>query len=141
MFGYMINEMGYCISSLRKNREAVDRDLFVVEKLRKHYKMGEELTRKVRSYLLDARPKLDQVQPEEEQGILLKLNEEVREGKPRPTQKCCGRTRPPWSVPPSFSSADGRATFRTPFRSASCTLWPSPTTSSINPQTGKGFTS
>ena len=80
MFGFMLNEIGYCITSLRKKREVIDRDLFVVEKLRRHYGMDQELTAKIRAYIVDAKPDPDQVLPEEEQSILLKLNEEIREG-------------------------------------------------------------
>lgn len=63
MFGYMINEIGYCISSLRKNREIIDKDLFMVEKLRKHYKMNEELISRVKGYLLETKPNPNQVLP------------------------------------------------------------------------------
>ena len=80
MFGFMLNEIGYCITSLRKKREVIDRDLFVVEKLRRHYGMDQELTAKIRAYIVDAKPDPDQVLPEEGQSILLKLNEEIREG-------------------------------------------------------------
>ena len=137
----MINEIGYCISSLRKKREIVDRDLFVVEKLRRHYGMNEELTAKMRAYIAESKPDPDQVLPEEEQGILLKLNEEIREGTVPPTQTSPAITWPQSSVPPSFSSVDGRAVSRTQFRAASFIPWRTPTTSSINPSERNAFTS
>lgn len=63
MLGYIINEIGYCISSLRKGREVVERDLGTVEKLRRHYKMGAQLTHKVRSYLVNSKPDVAQLSP------------------------------------------------------------------------------
>ena len=39
MFSYLINEIGYSISTLRKGREVVENDLAVLEKMRKHYHM------------------------------------------------------------------------------------------------------
>lgn len=63
MYGYMINEIGYCISSLRKSRELMEKDLFVIEKLKHHYRMNSNLTNKVKSYLVNNKPKLDQVSP------------------------------------------------------------------------------
>lgn len=59
----MINEIGYCISSLRKNREIMEKDLFVIEKLKDHYRMSANMTNKVKSYLVNSKPKLDQVSP------------------------------------------------------------------------------
>lgn len=59
----MINEIGYCISSLRKNREIMEKDLFIIEKLKDHYRMSTNLTNKVKSYLVNSKPKLDQVSP------------------------------------------------------------------------------
>jgi hypothetical protein len=45
----MINEIGYCISSLRKNREIMVKDLFVIEKLKEHYRMDSKLTNKIKN--------------------------------------------------------------------------------------------
>jgi len=75
MLGYVINEIGWCISSLRKGREVIERDLATVEKMKRHYKMGAPLTHRLRSYLVSSKPDIDQLSPEEEKGILLKVNE------------------------------------------------------------------
>lgn len=64
MLGYIINEIGYCISSLRKGREVIERDLGTVEKMRRHYKMGTQLTHKVRSYIVNSKPDVAQLSPE-----------------------------------------------------------------------------
>ena len=41
----------------------MEKDLFVIEKLKDHYRMGENLTNKVKAYLVNNKPKLDQVSP------------------------------------------------------------------------------
>ena len=41
MFAYLINEIGYSISTLRKGREIVENDLSIMEKMRKHYNMND----------------------------------------------------------------------------------------------------
>lgn len=78
MFAYIINEIGYSISSLRKERELVERDLSTMEKIKKHYHMNEKLTDRARSYLINHKPDVDKLVPEEENHLLMKFNEELR---------------------------------------------------------------
>ena len=39
VFAYMINEIGYAMSNLRKEKEIIDKDLSTVEKMKQHYGM------------------------------------------------------------------------------------------------------
>lgn len=87
LFAYIVNEIGYSISSLRKSKEAVERDLSIVEKMKAHYKMNKKLTNKLREYLVSNGSKTNHLTPEEEHSIENKLNEELREGTLPPTQK------------------------------------------------------
>lgn len=75
MFAYIVNEIGYCISALRKNRELIEKDLSIVEKMRQQYKMGQKLTNKLFEYLAENGSKKEHLLPEEENSISLKLNE------------------------------------------------------------------
>lgn len=87
LFAYIVNEIGYSISSLRKSKEVVERDLSVVEKMREHYKMNKKLTSKLREYLVSDGSRSEHLTPEEESSINVKLNEELREGTCVPTQR------------------------------------------------------
>lgn len=78
MFAYIVNEIGYCISSLRKNKEIIEKDLSIVEKMRQQYKMNQKLTSKLFEYLALNGSKKEHLTPEEENSISLKLNEELR---------------------------------------------------------------
>lgn len=87
LFAYIVNEIGYSISSLRKSKEMIERDLSVVEKMREHYKMNKKLTNKLREYLVSDGSRNEHLTPEEESSISIKLNEELREGTGVPTQR------------------------------------------------------
>jgi hypothetical protein len=65
ILGYIINQIGYCITSLRKDQEIIEKDLSVLQKLKKHYKMNSNLINKVRFYILNNKPKTTQLSPEE----------------------------------------------------------------------------
>ena len=47
--------------------------------------MDAELAHRVRQYVLDSRPNVHQLSPDEEHAIANKLNEEIRVGTPLPT--------------------------------------------------------
>lgn len=94
LFAYIVNEIGYSVSSLRKSKEAVEKDLSVVEKMREHYKMSKGLTNKLREYLVSNGSKTAHLTPDEEQAIEDKLNEELREGTSPTTQRL--RTATGW---------------------------------------------
>ena len=61
--GYIISEIGYCISNLRKDREIMEKDLAIVLKMKKHYKMKENIMKKARSYIVNYTQKADQLYP------------------------------------------------------------------------------
>jgi hypothetical protein len=108
MFAYIINEIGYSISSLRKDREVIEKDLSIVEKMRTHYNMDENLANRTRSYIINHKPKIEQLSPSEENGIMIKLNEELRLCTPTLTQKSPRKTCFQWSKLHFFSCVDGR---------------------------------
>jgi hypothetical protein len=82
LFAYVVNEIGYCISSLRKEKEVIEKDLSVIEKMRKHYNMEKDLANRVREYVVNDAARGNQLTPDEERHISVKLTEELREGKP-----------------------------------------------------------
>jgi hypothetical protein len=96
MFAYIINEIGYSISTLRKGRETVEKDLSTLEKIKKHYQMSDALMNRARAYLINHKPKFDQLAPEEEAKLTMKFNEELRTGTQRKTQTWGRRTAWLW---------------------------------------------
>ena len=92
VFAYMINEIGYAMSNLRKEKEIIDRDLSNVEKIKQHYKMTDATTNRLRTFVINQKPTGKLLQPQSEQTLMSKLNQELREGTCRPTQKCSDRT-------------------------------------------------
>ena len=63
IFAYLINEIGYCMSCLRKETEVIDKDLSSVEKIKQHYKMTDETTNRLRSFVLNQNPTLRLLEP------------------------------------------------------------------------------
>lgn len=80
MFSYLINEIGYSISTLRKGREVIENDLSVLEKMRKHYKMKDEVANQARNFLINHKPDSNLLDPASENNVLLKFNESLRNG-------------------------------------------------------------
>ena len=80
IFAYLINEIGYCMSQLRKETEIVDKDLSTVEKIKQHYRMTADTTNRLRTFVMNQRSTACLVEPEAERGLMSKLNEDLREG-------------------------------------------------------------
>lgn len=76
--GYIISEIGYCISNLRKGRETMEKDLSIILKMRKHYNMNDKLLKEARSFIINNKHEVDQLYPAEEKCLLSKFNEELR---------------------------------------------------------------
>ena len=56
----------------------MEKDLSVIEKMRKHYKINERLLASARSFVVNSKPNFEQLYPTEEKNLLLKFNEELR---------------------------------------------------------------
>jgi hypothetical protein len=51
-----VNEIGFNLSALRKRQEIVKKELSLMEKMRKYYRMDEDLIHKARTYLINREP-------------------------------------------------------------------------------------
>jgi hypothetical protein len=79
MFGYIINEIGYTLSVQRKSREVLEKDLLTMEKMKHYYKIDTSLMEKSRDYLIKQSDQIfDQLLPEEENSLMMKFNEDLR---------------------------------------------------------------
>ena len=76
----MINEIGYAMSNIRKQNEAIDKDLSNVEKIKQHYKMNESTTNRLREFVVNQKPTGQLVEPEQERQLMSRLNEGLRKG-------------------------------------------------------------
>jgi hypothetical protein len=78
-FAYFISEIGYSLSAMRKTNENMEKDLLIIQKIKKWYKLDEELARRARSHIINNKVVDSQLHPEEENGLLLKLSEDLRQ--------------------------------------------------------------
>ena len=85
-FAFIINEIGYSIGNLRKAQQIMEKDLSVMEKMRKHYKISEKLLSNARSFIVNSKPDIEQLYPNEEKNLMIKLNEQLRHSKYFPSQ-------------------------------------------------------
>lgn len=52
----------------------------MMSKMKKYYNMSEELIRRARSYLIEEKPSVDHLSPEDENKLLMRFNQELRDG-------------------------------------------------------------
>lgn len=58
-----------------------------MEKMRRYYRIDNELIQKAKTYLINRESESDQLSPDEETCLLSKFNEDLRNGKSFITQK------------------------------------------------------
>lgn len=78
IFAYLISEIGYNLSNLRKDREVIEKDLSILEKCKGYYKISPEIVAKTRSNLLNCQQAINRLKPEEEKALISKLSEPLR---------------------------------------------------------------
>lgn len=52
----------------------------MMSKMKKYYNMSDELIRRARSYLIEEKPSVDHLSPEDENKLLMRFNQELRDG-------------------------------------------------------------
>lgn len=73
-----MSEIGHNLSSMRKGREALEKELTLINKMKRYYRINDELIYRARSYLIGEKPSRDHMAPEEEKQVLNKFNQELR---------------------------------------------------------------
>jgi hypothetical protein len=94
-FGYLLNEMGHTLSKMREQSEELERDLQTISKMSKYYNLERSLQNKAKAFLFSNQVRGEELKVEDEKRVLLKLNEELRQGTSAPTQKSTTKTRSP----------------------------------------------
>lgn len=141
MFGYLLNEIGYTVNILRRSRQVVEKDLVTLDKMRHYYKIDNELMEKGRTYLINQSDRADHLSPEEENALMMKFNEDLRNSTTLSTQKSTWKTHSQSSRAPSSSSAGGPSPCRLPSPPVSSTSYSPPKKSSTSPQARRDCTS
>lgn len=62
-FAYFINEIGYSLSAMRKTNESIEKDLMVIQKIKKWYQLDEELAKRARSHIINNKATDSQLSP------------------------------------------------------------------------------
>lgn len=62
--GYIINEIGYNLSAIRNGRQELERQLVLMNKMKRYYKTDEQLFDRARSYIIKEKPSVDYLVPE-----------------------------------------------------------------------------
>ena len=81
LIGYIINEIGHTLSSMRQARDDFEEDIQNADIICNNYQLNKELKHKVRNYIVNNRLANDELNVAEENSVLMKLNEELRSGK------------------------------------------------------------
>ena len=79
-FGYLLNEMGHTLSKMRKQSESIERDLQTIGKISKYYNLEPKLRNKARNFILNNQENNEELKIEDENRLLMKLNEDLRDG-------------------------------------------------------------
>ena len=77
-FANFINEIGYSLTEIRNRSENVEKELMVIQKMKKWYRMDEDLSKRARIHIINNKALDSQLSPEEEKGVMMKLSEELR---------------------------------------------------------------
>ena len=87
MIGYIVSEIGHTLSMLRQTREDFEQSIQHTDKICKYYRLEKDLKQRVRSYIINHQLANDELNINEENDVLMKLNEELRNGKLSHIQK------------------------------------------------------
>ena len=106
-FGYLLNEMGHTLSKMRERSEDLERDLQTITKISKYYSLEKGLRNKAKTFIFNNTTSTDDLKMQDEQQLLNKLDDGLRDGTPCPTQKSTTTTHSQSSSHASSSSVTG----------------------------------
>lgn len=77
-FANFINEIGHSLTAIRKANDTIEKELLVIQKMKKWYRMDEGLSKRARIHIINNKATDSQLSPEEETNVMVKLSEELR---------------------------------------------------------------
>ena len=75
LIGYIVSEIGHTLSLLRQTRENFEQSIQNTDKICKYYRLEKDLKQRVRSYVINHQLANDELNINEENDVLMKLNE------------------------------------------------------------------
>lgn len=73
-FANFINEIGYILTAIRTANNSIEKELLVIQKMKKWYRMDEDLSKRVRIHVINSKVTDSQFSLEEENTVIMKLN-------------------------------------------------------------------
>lgn len=70
--------MGHTLSKMRNKQEELEKDLQTVSKMAKYYNLEKKLENKAKHFLLNNQIQTDSLKPSDENGLFMKLNDDLR---------------------------------------------------------------
>jgi hypothetical protein len=75
----LINEIGYTLSTIRKEEEELENNISTLSKMCKYYRIDQDLANLAKEYLVNNKKSFEDIEPEEESKVLMKLNDDLRD--------------------------------------------------------------
>lgn len=79
--------MGHTLSKIRQEKETLEKDLQTIGKMASYYSLEKNLENRAKKYIITNTKIMDELRPDDENKLLMKLNDELRTGKTSPIQR------------------------------------------------------
>lgn len=80
-----MSEIGHTLAAMRQAQEEFEHDIQNSDQVCEYYQLNEDLKRRVRNYIVNHQLANEELNINEENHFLMKLNEELRNCTPPPT--------------------------------------------------------
>lgn len=103
--------MGHTLSKMRQEKETLEKDLQTIGRMANYYNLEKNLENRAKKYIITNTKIMDELRPDDENKLLMKLNDELRTCNFPIMQRSPMRTICPSSRPPSSSCVIGPKVF------------------------------
>lgn len=80
LIGYIVSEIGHTLTAIRQAQEEFEHDIQNTDQICEYYQLNEDLKQRVRNYIINNQLANEELNINEENQFLMKLNEELRNG-------------------------------------------------------------
>jgi hypothetical protein len=70
--------MGHTLSKMRQEKETLEKDLQTIGKMANYYNLEKNLENRAKKYIITNTKIMDELRPDDENKLLMKLNDELR---------------------------------------------------------------
>jgi hypothetical protein len=78
VFSYIISEIGYTLSSARKEEEELERSVSTLSEMINYYNIDTEMALVSKEHIINNQRSIAKVYPEDEKAVLDKLSDDLR---------------------------------------------------------------